>query len=101
MGYDRGRRAAEATISPCAQLRFLRRCHSGLTAFPVIDRQTIPASLTIGLVPAANGVVVKVKKIGNGLARLPVIQQQDRIGATRNAMILAMTAPASLKRATL
>ena len=51
--------------------------------------------------PAANGVVVKAKKIGNGLALLPVIQQQDRIGATRNAMILAMTARASLNRATL
>ena len=33
--------------------------------------------------------------------RLPVIQQQDRIGATRNTMILTMTARARLKLTTL
>jgi hypothetical protein len=72
-----------------------------LTTFPAINTKCIPATCTIGLVPAANGVVVQLEKFCDSLAGLPVIQQQDRIGPTRNTMIFALTTHANLKLTTL
>ena len=66
-------------------------------AFPAINAQRVPARFTIGLVPTANGVVVQIEEFRDDLAGLPVIQQQDRIGPTRNTMIFALATHANLK----
>jgi len=66
-------------------------------AFPAINAERVPARFTIGLVPAANGDVIKVEKFCDSRAGLSVIQQQDRIGSTRNTMIFALTTHANLK----
>src|SRR5690554_1566101 len=97
MGSDLNRRAAEATIQPVAEVSLLCRREAGLTPFPTIDRELVPAICSIGLVPTANGVVVQVEKLCDLLAGLAVIQQQDGIGPTRNTMILALATHAKLK----
>lgn len=45
----------------------------------------------------ANGVVVQTEKFCDDLAGLSVIQQQDRIGPTRNTMNLAIATHGILK----
>ena len=47
--------------------------------------------------PALTGVVVQIQKLGDLLAGLSIIQQQDRIRPPSNAMVLALAADAGLK----
>ena len=67
-----------------------RRRHVRPAALPPVGRQRTPAILSVGFVPASNGVIVQIKKLRDDLARLPVIQQKDRIGPTRNTVILPL-----------
>jgi hypothetical protein len=48
-------------------------------------------------VPTADSIIVKVQKLRNDLTGLPIIQQQERICPTRNAVIFALTTHADLK----
>ncbi len=57
----------------------------------------IPAILQVGFMPAPDGVVVRVEKLCDPSAAFPIVQQQDRVYAARNAVVLALTADASLK----
>ncbi len=72
-----------------------------MAIFPAIDGKRFPAAFTAGLVPAPNGVVVRVKKLCDHPAGFPVIQKQDCIRSPRNAVVLALTAHADLKFAAL
>jgi hypothetical protein len=47
--------------------------------------------------PAPDGIVVQIEKLCDPSAALPVVEQQDRICPTGNAMVLTLTAHASLK----
>ena len=97
MCSDLYRRSTEPSVQPGAQRRFLGRCHAGLTTPPPVGGKRVPVADPVGLVPAANGVVVYVQKLCDSLAGLPVIKQQDRIGAPRNTVVFALTANAGLK----
>src|SRR6056297_264750 len=95
------RQSAEAFIQPRAELRLLSRRHTGLTALPVAGRKRVPAALSVGLVPAADGIIVQIQKLRDSLTGLPVIKEQDCIGAPCNAVIFALRAHANLKFASL
>ena len=94
-------RSTEALIQPRAQTRLLSRRHAGPTALQTLGGKRVPADVLVGLVPAANGIVVQIKKLGDGLTGRPVIKQQERIGAPSNAVVFALTTYASPKRSPL
>jgi hypothetical protein len=82
MRPDLDRQSTEAFVQPSAKLCLLSRHHAGLTALPAVGRKRVPAALSVGLVPAADGIIV---------------QQKDRIRTTRNALVLSMAAIAGEK----
>jgi hypothetical protein len=85
---DLSRRSTELSVQPNAQRRFVGRCHAGLTPLPPVGAKRVPA---------ANGVVVYVQKLCDGLAGLRVIKQHDPIGAQRNTVVFALAANPDLK----
>ena len=48
-------------------------CEPGLAAFSAINAEPVPATFAIGLVPAADGVVVEIEKLRDDLTGLAVI----------------------------
>ena len=97
MGPDLYRRATETGFQPSAKSDLLCLLHTGLTAFPAVESKGIPTILQKGFMPAPDGIVVQIQETRNLLARFAVVEQQDRICATRNAMVLALATDASLK----
>jgi hypothetical protein len=47
--------------------------------------------------PTPDGIIVQIQETRNLLAGFAVVEQQDRVCATGNTVVLALTAHASLK----
>jgi len=48
-------------------------------------------------VPATNGVVVQIQKLRDLLAGLVIVQQKERVGSARDAVVPALAADAAFK----
>jgi hypothetical protein len=68
-----------------------------LTTFPAIESKRVPAALALSLAPTTDSIIVQAHKLRNDMTGLPIIQQQERICTTRNAMIFALTTHEYLK----
>ena len=88
-------RSTEAFVQPGAKLRLLSRSHAGLTALPAVGRKGVPATLTVGLVPAPNGIIVQIEKLRDLYAAFAVIKEQDGIGPACNPVVFTLRAHAS------
>jgi hypothetical protein len=72
-----------------------------MTALPAIQCKRVPAIFPIGFVAAPDRVIVQIQELRNRLARFAVVEQEDRIRATGDTVVLALTPHASLKLETL
>lgn len=65
-----------------------------MTALPAVGRKRIPATLSVGLVPAPNGIIVQVEKLRDLYAAFAVIKEQNGVGPPCNPMVFTLRANA-------
>ena len=87
IGSDQVRRARQSLGDPGLQLRFLLRRQVARAAAAFEAPQTLHAVRLIGLAPASDRVVVEIQRLGDLLAAPAVVEQQQGVGPSRQALL--------------